>query len=260
MYEFPRKLPGVESSYHLGFEIPEVSRGNATSFKHKLTTEFATVGANGTGFISTVIWERALSHPNALVWLTSYVTVPEPEVSGVGAEGNGVPSKLYHTKLFPVLKVAVKGVLDSSTQYVIGLVTVGAEALGLTVMVTEPVNDDEQSELFTEIRLISTSVSWLVSEIVAKPAASKTTVWFAPESIEYTTVAFGDPVIVKIASSPEQIEGEALKLAVGTAFTVRSIVAELEQPSTSVPITEYVVFEVGETVMDGVVSPPGLQT
>ena len=55
--------------------------------------------------------------------------------------------------------MAVKGILDSSTQYVIGLVTVGAEALGLTVMVTESDNGDEQSELLTEIRLISISVN-----------------------------------------------------------------------------------------------------
>ena len=55
MYEFPRKLLEVESSYHRGFEIPVVSKGGVTSFKHKLTTEFATVGANGNGFISTVI-------------------------------------------------------------------------------------------------------------------------------------------------------------------------------------------------------------
>ena len=55
VYEFPRKLPEVKSSYHRGFEIPEVSSGNAASFKHKLTTEFATVGANGNGFTITVI-------------------------------------------------------------------------------------------------------------------------------------------------------------------------------------------------------------
>ena len=40
-----------------------------------------------------------------------------------------------------------------------GLVTTGAEAMGLTVMVTESVNGDEQSELLTEIRLIAISVN-----------------------------------------------------------------------------------------------------
>ena len=67
-------------------------------------------------------------------------------------------------------------------------------------------------------------------------------------------------MIVKFASSPSQIGVEADTLAVGTAFTMTENVAESEQPSASVPITEYVVYEVGETVIDGVVSPPGLHT
>ena len=67
-------------------------------------------------------------------------------------------------------------------------------------------------------------------------------------------------MIVNTASSPEQIGLEALKLAIGSALTVTVICAELEQPSASVPITEYVVSEVGETGIDEVVSPPGLQT
>ena len=67
-------------------------------------------------------------------------------------------------------------------------------------------------------------------------------------------------MIENIASSPEQIGPETLKLAVGTALTVTVICAELEQPSASVPVTEYIVLEVGETGIDEVVSPPGLQT
>ena len=37
-------------------------------------------------------------------------------------------------------------------------------------------------------------------------------------------------------------------------------VAELEQLLASVPTTEYVVFDVGETDIESLVSPPGLQT
>ena len=52
----------------------------------------------------------------------------------------------------------------------------------------------------------------------------------------------------------------ALTLAVGSALTVTVICVELEQPFASVPVTEYVVSEVGVAGIDEVVSPPGLQT
>ena len=53
--EVPIKFPPVISSYHFGFEIPEVSKGDAASFKQKLTTEFATVGATGDGVTFAII-------------------------------------------------------------------------------------------------------------------------------------------------------------------------------------------------------------
>ena len=53
--EVPKKFPAVGASYHRGFEIPEVSKGDAASFKHKLTSDATPEGASGNGFTITVI-------------------------------------------------------------------------------------------------------------------------------------------------------------------------------------------------------------
>ena len=60
-------------------------------------------------------------------------------------------------------------------------------------------------------------------------------------------VAFGDPVTVNSASSPEQIEEGPLKEAVGVGSTLIVMDASSEHPLASVPVTVYIVVDVGET-------------
>ena len=52
-------------------------------------------------------------------------------------------------------------------------------------------------------------------------------------------------------------EGEVLIVTVGSEFTVTVLVAVFVQPIAFVPVTVYVVFAVGLTVMAAVVCPPG---
>ena len=72
---------------------------------------------------------------------------------------------------------------------------------------------------------------------VAKPLLFKVTGTFDPEPILYTTVAFGVPVIVKVAVFPEHIGEVALTEAVGMALTTTVSVVDLTHPLPSVPVT-----------------------
>ena len=57
---------------------------------------------------------------------------------------------------------------------------------------------------------------------VARPLLFKVVDIFGPDPILYTTVAFGVPVIVKVAVFPEHIGEVALTEALGIALTTTS--------------------------------------
>lgn len=65
---------------------------------------------------------------------------------------------------------------------------------------------------------------------------------------------------VRFTEAPAQIVlFEAEAETVGSAFTVIATLAVFVQPFASVPVTEYVVLEPGETVTDDPLSEPGIQ-
>jgi len=66
-------------------------------------------------------------------------------------------------------------------------------------------------------------------------------------------------VAIRVAEPPRQMVGE-FTLTVGSGFTVTVPEPLLEHPVIpSVTVTLYMVVTPGETVMDAVVAPPGLQ-
>ena len=68
------------------------------------------------------------------------------------------------------------------------------------------------------------------------------------------------PPAVRVEEAPLQmVEGDALNVTVGFAFTVTVVVTVLVQPFPSVPVTVYTVVEVGDTVFGLPVPKPPLQ-
>jgi hypothetical protein len=67
------------------------------------------------------------------------------------------------------------------------------------------------------------------------------------------------PSALSVAEFPVHTDVlEALNVTVGVALTMIVVVLESTQPLTSVPITVYVVFAVGETVTPLPVNAPGI--
>ena len=63
------------------------------------------------------------------------------------------------------------------------------------------------------------------------------------------------PLAVSVTGVPAQVDAGPLMEAVGSGFTVMTVLAMFGQPIAFVTVTLYVVFTVGDTVIVCVVAP-----